>query len=55
MAKENSENIVVDKVVGRYGLGVHKSKHDRPIEICQEEKLVTTNSWFELPERRLYT
>lgn len=45
----------VEKVVGKYGLGQRNPRGDTLVQFCQEENLVVTNTWFQLPTRRLYT
>lgn len=45
----------VENVVGRYGLGQRNPRGDTLVQFCQEENLVVTNTWFQLPPRRLYT
>lgn len=43
------ENIVSD-----FGLGVH-NRADMLIQLCQEEKLDISKTWFQLPPSGLYT
>ena len=45
----------VENIVGEYGLGERSDRGDRLVQFCQEENLVVTNTWFQLPLRRLYT
>lgn len=45
----------VENVVGKYGLGQRNPRGDTLVQFCQEENLVVTNTWFQLPSRRLYT
>lgn len=44
-----------NEVVGRFGLGERNEQGTRLIEFCQEADLTIVNTWFELPNRRLYT
>ena len=41
--------------VGRYGLGNRNEARERLLEFCEENDLFLPNSYFEQPERRLYT
>jgi len=41
--------------VGRHGLGNRNEAGERLLEFCEENALVLANTYFELPERRLYT
>ncbi|XP_077301158.1 uncharacterized protein LOC143921680 [Arctopsyche grandis] len=47
-------NIQTD-VTGKFGLGERNERGDRLIAFCQENNLIVTNTWFDLPKRRLYT
>ena len=42
-------------VTGKFGLGIQKEAGQRPIEFCQENALVITNTLFQQHKRRLYT
>ena len=42
-------------VTGKFGLGVQNEAGQRPIEFCQENALVITNTLFQQRKRRLYT
>jgi len=39
----------------QYGLEVRNDRGKRLIQFCQEEEFVITNTWYSLPNRRLYT
>ena len=41
--------------VGRHGLGNRNEAGERLLEFCEEDALFLANTYFELPERRLYT
>ena len=41
-------------VTGKFGLGVKNEAGQRLIEFCQEEALVTENTFFQKHKRRLY-
>lgn len=45
----------VGDIVGKFGLGARNERGDRLIQFCQEKNLTLTNTWFQLPPRRLYT
>lgn len=47
--------IKVESVVDSYGLGIRKYKSRSFVKFCQENNITTTNTWFKLPKRRLYT
>jgi hypothetical protein len=40
--------------VGRHGLGNRNEAGERLLEFCEENALFLANTYFELPERRLY-
>ena len=42
-------------VTGKFGLGIWNEAGQRPIEFCQENALVITNTLFQQHKRRLYT
>ena len=42
-------------VTGKFGLGIQNEAGQRPIEFCQENALVITNTLFQQHKRRLYT
>ena len=41
--------------VGKYGLGNRNEAEERLLEFCEENALFLANTYFEQPERRLYT
>jgi endonuclease/exonuclease/phosphatase family metal-dependent hydrolase len=41
--------------VGRHGLGNRNEAGERLLEFCEENALFLVDTYFELPERRLYT
>lgn len=45
----------VENCVGKFGLGQRNERGDRLVEFCQTENLIITNTFFKLPNRRLYT
>ena len=52
-AKVGSQEI--PGVKGKFGLGIQNEAGQRPIEFCQENALVITNTLFQQHKRRLYT
>ena len=42
-------------VTGKFGLGVQNEAGQRLIELCQENTLITANTFFQQHKRRLYT
>lgn len=42
-------------VVGDFGLGSKNERGDMLIEFCEEKDFIVSNTWFQLPPRRLYT
>ena len=42
-------------ITGKFGLGVQNEAGQRPIEFCQENPLVITNTLFQQHKRRLST
>ncbi|XKL62894.1 hypothetical protein PGB90_002727 [Kerria lacca] len=42
-------------VAGQYGLGVQNEHGKRLIQFFKEQDLIITNTWFQLPKRKLYT
>ena len=42
-------------IVGMNGLGRRNERGERLIQICQENKLIIANTWFQQPVRKLYT
>ena len=42
-------------VTGKFGFGIWNEAGQRPIEFCQENALVITNTLFQQHNRRLYT
>ena len=67
ITKKNEVNIVmgdfnakigkgrVEDIVGEYGLGERNERGDTLVQFCNEENLMVANTWFQLPDRRLYT
>lgn len=47
-------NRVAD-IVGPFGIGDRNERGDRLVNFCEENDLVVSNTWFQLPARRLYT
>uniref|UniRef100_A0A8D8Z2U9 Craniofacial development protein 2 n=1 Tax=Cacopsylla melanoneura TaxID=428564 RepID=A0A8D8Z2U9_9HEMI len=43
------------RVVGKFGLGDRNDRGDRLIQFCCENNLFMSNTFFQLPARRLYT
>ncbi|XP_030747109.1 uncharacterized protein LOC115875737 [Sitophilus oryzae] len=41
--------------VGEYGLGRRNERGDRLLQFCQENDFIISNTFFKLPNRRLYT
>jgi len=41
--------------VGRHGLGNRNEAGEQLLEFCKESAFFLANTYFELPERRLYT
>ena len=52
-AKVGDERI--DDVVGPHGLGKQNERGERWIEWCCAHELITANTWFQQPARRIYT
>ncbi|XP_044757746.1 craniofacial development protein 2-like [Coccinella septempunctata] len=48
-------NVQFEEIVGPYGLGETNERGDRLLQFCQEESMTTTNTFFQLHSRRLYT
>ena len=45
----------VEDVVGEYGLGERNERGDRLIQFCQENNLIVANTFYQHPNRHLYT
>ena len=45
----------IEDIVGEHGLGDKNERGDRLIQFCREEDFTIANTWFKLPNRRLYT
>ena len=43
------------RVTGQFGLGDRNEAGDRLVQFCEENELSITNTFFEQPDRRLYT
>ena len=52
-AKLGSQEI--QRITGKFGLGVQNEAGQRLIEFCQENALVITNTVFQQHKRKLYT
>ncbi|XP_029162270.1 craniofacial development protein 2-like [Nylanderia fulva] len=44
-----------EDLVGPFGLGIRNERGERLVQFCQEEDMRVTNTWYQLPPRRLYT
>ena len=67
IAKNHEVNIVMgdlnakigkgkeDSLIGQFGLGDRNERGDRFAQFCLENRMVITNTFFDLPKRRLYT
>lgn len=44
-----------ENIVGKFGLGKRNKRGDRLVQFCKENNLIVSNTYFELPKRRLYT
>lgn len=44
-----------EHVVGKFGLGEKNERGERLIQFCTEQNMFITNTFFQLPARRLYT
>jgi len=42
-------------IVGSHGLGRWDQRGQMPIDFCERNGLIVTNTWFKKPKRRLYT
>lgn len=47
--------VKVEAHTGSFGLGERNNRGDRLVEFCQVRNLMITNTFFKLPDRRLYT
>ncbi|KAF7247730.1 Craniofacial development protein 2 [Varanus komodoensis] len=52
-AKVGSQKII--GITGKFGLGVQNEAGHRMVEFCQENPMVIANTFFQQPNRRLYT
>ncbi|XP_029164802.1 craniofacial development protein 2-like [Nylanderia fulva] len=44
-----------EDLMGPFGLGIRNERGERLVQFCQEEDMRVTNTWYQLPPRRLYT
>ena len=45
----------VEGISGTHGLGNINEAGERMIELCEDNQVIVTNTWYKQPRRRLYT